>query len=722
MVPTLQKWTAPSVSTLYRQTGQFLTLYNIGRLERKLRRRERAAIGKPKLPTPLRPTSKSKRKIKAPSIDGSKEESEGSHVSDRRKKKGKKYRALPEIVKSYQAKNVQAPGGRITVRFNGCHHREISADLLRKARPVQRQGFLGHGKASLPIRLPSEKARMAPRKFTIQLVSEKFLAPSPTAQPFSEDRFLGSHGVSLDPMMGEDQEIWNQWRIRAPQPGPLPRSHPRGKQPQQQSEASWQLGSSQFQHSSIPASSFTSIMPSNHRHEAASASQFSNSRLPPPGHTNSPSWHTETTERPSYENQQPSSLDKKIIDIQSKDKVTSGQAIISIQSHPKLNPTSNVESEPAEFVGSVSNTWPIIKGPNDLACTAGAPWKENRPSFGRPIHAEDLSFGKTPIHSGDNGQAIGYFQRSQNNSLPASWSNRVAPDIERSHNPPQFQSSFTSISESMGEFMEVGRAPTENEFQSYSDTLKQHIELMKGQQNYQVQRPCDTTFHADGPSVLAMPQIPVLLPFQMPRYNQFHSSRQKDYPYQDDGDLDQGSLRPHLFSQQKINSEQIHAPFGAYQRRNQQILLSKCDNAYHSNQANITPLHELQPQAMSFYDPSEPMYQETMADDPRLFLAPFDGAFDSIEPQQHLRCLGSSTNIRSNRPLLVPPTVNDAVDLYGDPLNPVNDQHLSFDQFDQSHFVEQGMWQERPGGRVEEQVGMTEEDWHGLWGQRAYHR
>lgn len=128
MVPTLQKWTAPSVSTLYRTAGRFLTLYNIGRLERKLRRRERAAIGKPKLPTPLRPTplrptSKSKRKIKASSIDGSKEKSEGSHVSDRRKNKGKKYRAVPEIVKTYQAKNVQVSGGRITVRFNGCLHR-----------------------------------------------------------------------------------------------------------------------------------------------------------------------------------------------------------------------------------------------------------------------------------------------------------------------------------------------------------------------------------------------------------------------------------------------------------------------------------------------------------------------------------------------------------------------------------------------------------------------
>lgn len=123
MVPTLQKWTAPSVSTLYRTAGRFLTLYNIGRLERKLRRRERAAIGKPKLPTPLRPTSKSKRKIKASSIDGSKEKSEGSHVSDGRKNKGKKYRAVPEIVKAYQAKNVQVSGGRITVRFNGCLHR-----------------------------------------------------------------------------------------------------------------------------------------------------------------------------------------------------------------------------------------------------------------------------------------------------------------------------------------------------------------------------------------------------------------------------------------------------------------------------------------------------------------------------------------------------------------------------------------------------------------------
>lgn len=123
MVPTLQKWTAPSVSTFHRQTGQLLTLYNIGRLERKLRRRERAAIGKPKLPIPLRPSNKSKRKIKPLSIDGSKEESEGSHVSDSRKKKGNKYRAVPEVVKSYKAKNVQAPGGRITVRFNGCHHR-----------------------------------------------------------------------------------------------------------------------------------------------------------------------------------------------------------------------------------------------------------------------------------------------------------------------------------------------------------------------------------------------------------------------------------------------------------------------------------------------------------------------------------------------------------------------------------------------------------------------
>lgn len=521
--------------------------------------------------------------------------------------------------------------------------------------------------------------------------------------------------------MGEDQEIWDQWRIRAPQPGPSPRSHSRGKQPQQQSEASWQLGPFHFQRSPLCASSFTSIMPSNHRHEAASASQFSDSRLPPPGHTNSPSWHTETTERPSYENQQPTSLDKKIIDIQLKDKITSGQAIISIQSRPKLRPTSTVESGPTGFVGTVSNTWPIIKGSNDLAPTAGAPWKENRPSFGRPIHAEDPSFGKTPIHNGDNGQAIGYFQRSQNNLPPASWSNRVAPDIERSHNPPQFQSSFTSISQSMGELMEVGRAPTENELQSYSDILQQHVELIKGQQNYQVQCPCDTTFHADGSSIFAMPQNPVLLPFQMPRYNQFHSSRQRNYPYQDDGDIDQGSLRPHLLSQQQINSEKIHAPFGAYQR-NQQILLSKCDNAYHSNQANITPLHKLQPQAMSFYDPSEPMYQETMADHPRHLLVPFDEAFDPIEPQQHFRCLGSSANIRSNRPQLVPPTVNDALDLYGDPLNPVNDQHLSFDQFDQSHFAEQGMWQERSSGRVEEQVGMTEEDWHRLWGQQAYHR
>lgn len=125
---------------------QFLTLYNIGRLERKLRRRERAAIGKPKLPTPLRSTIKSRRKIKASSIDGSKEESEGSFVLGKGKKKGKKYRTMPEIVKTYQAKNVQALGGRITVRFKERYYnRSLLIAVEGQTRPEAR--FFGPWKS-----------------------------------------------------------------------------------------------------------------------------------------------------------------------------------------------------------------------------------------------------------------------------------------------------------------------------------------------------------------------------------------------------------------------------------------------------------------------------------------------------------------------------------------------------------------------------------------------
>lgn len=115
-----------------------------------------------------------------------------------------------------------------------------------------------------------------------------------------------------------------------------------------------------------------------------------------------------------------------------------------------------------------------------------------------------------------------------------------------------------------------------------------------------------------------------------------------------------------------------------------------------------------------------------MADSSRLSLASFDWAFDPIEPQRQFRFLDSSTNIRSKRPTLVPSTVNNNPDLnvlngsHDEPLNEANDQYLSFDHFDQPSFAEQGMWQERPSKGAEEQVGVTEEDWHRLWGQRSY--
>lgn len=124
---------------------------------------------------------------------------------------------------------------------------------------------------------------------------------------------------------------------------------------------------------------------------------------------------------------------------------------------------------------------------------------------------------------------------------------------------------------------------------------------------------------------------------------------------------------------------------------------------------------------MPSYEPPIPLYQDSMDDDSRVFQAPFHWALNPVEPLRQ-------TNIRSKRPQPVPSTIDNNLDLnvlnasHGEPVNTVDDHYLSFDQFDQSSFVEQGMWQERPNGGVEEQVGVTEEDWHRLWGQRAYRR
>lgn len=579
--------------------------------------------------------------------------------------------------------------------------------LLWKAKPVQKQGFLGHGKASLPIRLPSEKARMAPPRV------------------FSEDQFLGSHGASLDPTM--DKEVWSQWKIRAPQPGPTLRSQSKGKQPQQQLITSPRLVPSRSlpsQRSPTRASSIRSIMPSNHRQEVGSGSRFSNGRLPPPGRTNSSSWHTEITEERSYKKQQHSTgLDKKtIVSIQSEGKVIPDQAIISIHSDPKLKPTPTVdEGEPTAFVGSISDTAPFLGGSNGLASTRGVPWKESTPSFGRPNHVGDLSFCQTRVQGVDNSQAIGCFRRSQNNfPLVSFLSNGANPNTERFHDPRQFQFSSAPVFQSMDNSMGVRRVPTENELQLHSDTLQQQTESLTGQQPYHIQTADDMAFHADGPSVSTMSQLPVSISFQMPRYNQSQAARRNNSPCEDDGNKDSESLRFHSFFQQQANKENLQAPLGAYQEK-QRISLSKYHSAYHTHQANFMPLHEWQPQAMPSYEPPIPLYQDSMDDDSRVFQAPFHWAFNPVELQRQ-------TNIRSKRPQPVPSTINNNLDLnvlnasHGEPVNTVDDHYLSFDQFDQSSFVEQGMWQERPNGGVEEQVGVTEEDWHRLWGQRAYRR
>ncbi|ODN87741.1 hypothetical protein L198_06971 [Cryptococcus wingfieldii CBS 7118] len=213
------------------------------RLQRKTRRREKAAITKPKPPTP--PPAKKKRKSKPPSVDGSLEGSEESEeVDDRRK--GRRRQAIPAFVKNYQAKNVQ-----------------------EAAKPVKKkQGFLNQGKASMPICLPSEKPRLA------------------TAQPFSEDAFLGSQGALR---RSHDEDDTFGWK--------LPHKRPLSSLPSVDVDdaPARQTSRPRSTRSPVRAPSHTSL-PSSSAQQHAPSAHNSYSRMPPPGVANSPSWHTEITE------------------------------------------------------------------------------------------------------------------------------------------------------------------------------------------------------------------------------------------------------------------------------------------------------------------------------------------------------------------------------------------------------------------------------------------
>ncbi|WVQ75793.1 hypothetical protein IAR50_005426 [Cryptococcus sp. DSM 104548] len=214
------------------------------RLERKHRRREKAAITKPKQCTP--PPAKRMRKAKPPSVDGSLEGSETSDEVDARIRCRRK-QATPSFVRKYQAKNVQAAVLRIS------------------AKPVKKQGFLNHGKASLPIRLPPEKARVA------------------AVRPFSEDAFLGSQSAPRQP---PDEEDTFQWKL--PHNRALS-SHPSTDVDNPLAQLTSHLRS--------PARAPSHLsLPSSIGQQRPPSAQSSYSRMPPPGIANSPSWHTEITE------------------------------------------------------------------------------------------------------------------------------------------------------------------------------------------------------------------------------------------------------------------------------------------------------------------------------------------------------------------------------------------------------------------------------------------
>ncbi|KAK8847569.1 hypothetical protein IAR55_005428 [Kwoniella newhampshirensis] len=214
------------------------------RLQRKIRRREKAAIVKPKQfigdppdrqPSPSQP---SKRQA-SPDYGGTSDR----HVQRWNSKDKRSDQKQPRLTSGLRLREVPRPNDDHTLE-----------DRI-KTRPSSKRGFLAYGKASLPIHMPQSKIKLKP------------------ARPFSEDEFLKGSHRRLPPIEEHVESMdWNRrpskWQgERLARTFPVEETRPRRVEDQVV---------------------FNRARESNSNHDYA--------RLLPSGHIESPRWPTDTSE------------------------------------------------------------------------------------------------------------------------------------------------------------------------------------------------------------------------------------------------------------------------------------------------------------------------------------------------------------------------------------------------------------------------------------------
>ncbi|WWD21659.1 hypothetical protein CI109_106145 [Kwoniella shandongensis] len=214
------------------------------RLQRKLRRRAKAAIVKPaNLDPPSAENPNTAHRTSAPfplvHDNTKKPDRDVSPNVEEKERRMKKARSSADVS---HWQGAYTGNGRVTTR------------------PFSKRGFLGYGKASLPIQMPSSKVKLQP------------------PQVFSEDEFLNGSQHPASQLVEEHQDRMD-WRARRHPAKPNDDGH--------------------FL-TTAPARN----MRDRHRNEEVSGDSashvedryFDYRRLPAPGSTNSPSWPTDLSE------------------------------------------------------------------------------------------------------------------------------------------------------------------------------------------------------------------------------------------------------------------------------------------------------------------------------------------------------------------------------------------------------------------------------------------
>ncbi|WVW78247.1 hypothetical protein I302_100200 [Kwoniella bestiolae CBS 10118] len=219
------------------------------RLARKLQRRDKAAIVKPKLSPPPVPTKASQKRNRPPSPVGP--VSSGQPL-DEVEQNVKKRRVLPafQAAQDYKPKKIHSETERLTM-----------------ALPPRKQGFLLYGKASKPIHLTVPKVK----------------SRRPSVKPFNENDFLHLQDSPEYTAVDGDDVQSVQWQRNYRPYQSSTRAHP---YPSKQNVLSKSHHTNTHTHHNDQPSYPTRSQPSYR----------SMSRLPPPGITNSSSWPTGSSE------------------------------------------------------------------------------------------------------------------------------------------------------------------------------------------------------------------------------------------------------------------------------------------------------------------------------------------------------------------------------------------------------------------------------------------